>query len=112
MAGNGTGEKTIQLFLGAPGTFFVSPTAVFTYAYAGAPFSYADMRWEARAFEFVATAATTRLAFQSFTAGHAGAALDAVSVVPVSAVPEPATAGLLAAGLGALGIAARRRRLA
>jgi len=55
---------------------------------------------------YVATGASTSLAFSSIAGGSSGAVLDNVSV---TAVPEPETYAMLLAGLGLVGWARRRQ---
>lgn len=69
------------------------------------------MGWLTYSYEFVATGATSVLAFTSLTGTPFGPALDNVRIEALNAVvPEPATWASMILGLGLVGVIGRRRR--
>jgi choice-of-anchor C domain-containing protein len=76
-----------------------------TFLFDKTGYTYANMGWVSRQWQFTATGAQTTLEFYSLdTVGHWGPALDNVAV---TAVPEPVTLGLLS--LGGLAMLRRKR---
>lgn len=75
MSGNPDGGPALRtLTVGATG----AATAPFTFDTAAAGNSLSDMKWSTKTYSFVATSATTVLAFTSTTTGSFGPALDAI----------------------------------
>jgi choice-of-anchor C domain-containing protein len=80
--------------------------------------SSAEMGWETRTFDFVATSTSSVLRFSAdeSSANYFGLALDNVTISDLGAspaspaVPEPDTWAMMLAGFGAVGLALRRRR--
>ena len=70
-----------------------------------------NMNWERTIYDFVATNASTKLSFSTFSTDSSntswGMALDSVSV---TAIPEPGEWAMMIAGLGVVGLMVRRRR--
>jgi hypothetical protein len=70
-------------------------------------FASTSATWATNSFKFVASGATTTLAFASTSAGDGGPAVDNVSV---SAIPEPSTFAFVCGGAALAWVAFRRRR--
>ena len=103
LSGNPDGSPVIK-------TLEVSATgnAAAQYLFDTTGVTHADMGWEGRTYQFIATGNTTTLTFASLTDGNFyGPALDGISVVPV---PEPASWAMMIGGLAFVGTALRRRR--
>ena len=66
------------------------------------------INWESESFAFVATEASTTLAFLG-SAGNAAIGLDNVAITEVAATPIPASAVMLGTGLLGLGVLGYRR---
>jgi choice-of-anchor C domain-containing protein len=82
------------------------------YSFTNAPSTRANMKWQQKTYDFVASGASTTLRFSADPAtsqANFGLALDNVSI---GAVPEPATWAMMIMGFGLIGGALRSRKAA
>jgi choice-of-anchor C domain-containing protein len=82
------------------------------YSFTNAPSTRANMKWQQKTYEFVASGANTTLRFSADPATSQNAFGLALDNVSIGVVPEPATWAMMIMGFGLIGGALRSRKAA